>query len=179
MDTNSMVLLLSLMGSLTAVTVNSLAQHSASADYDREFAAAQKNHGDSVFLRAVTSSHNASLPRPPSRRMRLESSTFTPLTTTKAKLNLDFTNCAVFLIYMIINSSGKVAPKSVEMIQYKLAERAQTIGGPRNNDSDVFEHEGEISVKGGLVMYIIECFGEIFALLCFTRTYQDSFFFLA
>ena len=65
------------------------------------------------------------------------------------------------------------------MIQYKLAERAQTIGGPRNNDSDVFEHEGEISVKGGLVMYIIECFGEIFALLCFTRTYQDSFFFLA
>ena len=111
--------------------------------------------------------------------MRLESSTFTPLTTTKAKLNLDFTNCAVFLLYMIINSSGKIAPKSVEMIQHKLAERAQTIGGPRNNDSDVFEHEGEIFVKGGLVMYIIECFGEMFALLCFIRTYQDSFFFLA
>ena len=49
MDSNSMVLLLSLMSLLAPVTVNSVVQHSASADYDRELAAAQKNRGALSF----------------------------------------------------------------------------------------------------------------------------------
>ena len=148
------------------------------ADYHREFNKAQESPTRSSLLVPVTFSRTSSFPRIRSRRSISKNSTFTRPTTKQAELNLDFTNCAVFLIYMIINSSGKIST-SVEHIQYLLAQKAQIIGGPRNKDSDVFEDKDKIFVISDLVLYIIESIGEPFALFCFksTRIYQDSFYF--
>ena len=97
------------------------------ADYHREFNKAQESLTRSSLLVPVTFSRTSSLPRPRSRRSISKNSTFTRPTTKQAELNLDFTNCAVFLIYMIINSSGKIVFTSVEHIQHLLAQKAQTI----------------------------------------------------